>query len=552
MIAGMPSPVLEVTSLFISLPPGGERAHAVQDVTLSVAAGETLCIVGESGSGKSITAQAVMGMIPPGLAVEQGDIHFEGAPLPADDPVAMQRLRGARMAMIFQEPRATLNPVQRVGRQIEETLEVHGVPDGGARRNRALELLDAVKLPEPARIYRAYPHQLSGGQCRRIVIAMALALEPALLIADEPSTALDVTTQAEILALIDELKKARNAAVLFITHDFGVVADIADRIAVMRDGEIVETGTRDDVLYHPQHAYTRSLIAAVPAGRGQQALSRVVDPVLAASGVSRSYRVRGGLFKSRHIAAVDDVGLTLDRGKTLGIVGESGSGKSTLARCLLRLEDMDAGRVLLRGEDISAATGGSLRAVRKRMQVVLQDPYTALDPRQRVCDAVAEGPIIHGASRAAAREKAKELLTLVGLPPQIIERYPHEFSGGQRQRICIARALAVEPEVLIADEPVSALDVSIQAQILALFKDLQERLGFALLFITHDLRVAAAICDDILVMREGRMVEYRHAADLFAKPHDAYTQALLAASPGRDPAFEASVTRLAAAAEAGA
>ena len=541
MMDGTARPILEIRSLTVSLPAGGERAHAVNGISLAVGAGETLCIVGESGSGKSITAQAVMGLLPPGLAVEQGAIHFEGAPLPSDDPDAMRRLRGARMAMIFQEPRATLDPVQRVGRQIDEILEVHGIRDRADRRNRVLELLAAVKLPEPRRLYRAYPHQLSGGQCQRIVIAMALALEPALLIADEPSTALDVTTQAEILALIDELKTTRNTAVLFITHDFGVVADIADRIAVMRDGEIVETGPRDQILSRPSHPYTQSLIAAVPSETPGDSDGDGTDTVLEADGVSLTYRVRSGLFQLRQVAAVRDVALTLRRGHTLGVVGESGSGKSTLARCLLQLEEMDAGRVVLHGEDIAAATGAGLKAVRKRMQVVLQDPYTALDPRQRILDAVAEGPVIHGESRADAREKARALLSLVGLPPQVHDRYPHEFSGGQRQRVCIARALVVGPEVLIADEPVSALDVSIQAQILALFEELQQRFGFALLFITHDLRVAASICDDIMVMRDGRVVEQRPATELFADPRDAYTRALLAASPGRDAGFAGAV-----------
>ena len=534
---GRVSPVLDIRSLTVSLPAGGERAHAVSSVSLSVGAGETLCIVGESGSGKSITAQAVMGLLPPGLEVEHGAIRLEGAPLPEAGSPEMQRLRGARMAMIFQEPRATLNPVQRVGRQIEETLEVHGVRDRAARRARALELLTAVRLPDPARIHRAYPHQLSGGQCQRIVIATALALEPVLLIADEPSTALDVTTQAEILALIDELKTTRNTAVLFITHDFGVVADIADRIAVMRDGEIVETGPRDQILSRPSHPYTQSLIAAVPSASPGADDGGGSDAVLEANGVTLSYRVRSGLFDVRHVAAVQEVTLRLDRGRTLGVVGESGSGKSTLARCLLRLEDMDAGRVVLHGEDISGLSGAALKPVRKRMQVVLQDPYTALDPRQTVLAAVAEGPIIHGATRAEANEKADALLALVGLPPQVHARYPHEFSGGQRQRVCIARALAVDPEVLIADEPVSALDVSIQAQILALFEELQRRLGFALLFITHDLRVAASICDDIMVMRNGMVVEQRPAAELFADPRDGYTRALLAASPGGEAGF---------------
>ncbi len=523
--------VLKIDGLTVALPEGGDRRYAVEAVSLSIHAGEMLCLVGESGSGKSVTAQAVIGMLPPSLRVVGGTLRLEGTTLPPQRHRAFERLRGPRIAMVFQDAAASLDPVQRVGRQIEEVLEIHGFGGRSARRQRALALIGAVRLPDPERVFKAYPHQLSGGQCQRIVIAIALALDPVLLIADEPTTALDVTTQAEILKLFAELQAARGAAALFITHDMGVVAEIADRVAVMRVGRIVETGTRDEVLNRPQHPYTRQLLAAARA-TGDRRPRQTSQPILEADGVTRIYRERSGLFASREVHAVKNVSLRLRRRQTLGVVGESGSGKSTLARCLLRLEPIDGGRVLFEGQDMTHRSERELRALRQRIQVVLQDPFSALDPRQRVGDAVAEGLIIHGASRSAALSRAREFLAMVGLSEQAAERFPHEFSGGQRQRICIARALVLEPEVLIADEPVSSLDVSIQAQLIELFTELQRRIGFAMLFITHDLRLAAAICDEIMVMRGGEVVEHGPPADVLGNPQQAYTQQLVAAAPG--------------------
>ena len=526
----MTKPVVAVTGLSVALPEGGDRPLAVEDVGFDVAPGETVCLVGESGSGKSVVAQAIMGMLPPQLPVRGGGVAFEGTDLPPQRDRAYGRLRSARMAMIFQDAGASLDPLVRVGAQLEEIAQVHGVPRA-ERRARVMDMLRAVRLPEPERIARSYPHQLSGGQAQRIVIAGALLLDPVLLIADEPTTALDVTTQAEILRLIADLQGERGTAVLFITHDFGVVSDIADRIVVMQAGKVVEQGMRAQVLEAPEHDYTRKLLAAATQ-RGAARDTAGAEPILSARGLSLTYRT-GGPFARREVAAVRDVSLTLGRGRTVAVVGESGSGKSSLARCLLRLEEVEAGNIAFDGRDVTHLAGADLRALRRRMQVVLQDPFGALDPRQKVGDAIAEGPVIHGTPRALARARAAELLALVGLPPQAAGRHPHEFSGGQRQRICIARALALEPDVLIADEAVSALDVSIQAQVLDLFRDLQERLGFAMVFITHDLRVAAAIADELVVMKDGRVVEQGPAARVFAAPRDPYTVALLAAAPGR-------------------
>ena len=530
------TPVVEVRGLTVALPAGADRSHAVEDVDLSVNAGEILCLVGESGSGKSVTAQAVMGMLPRALSISAGEILVEGAPLPLGDSAAMEEIRGARIAMIFQETSAALNPIQRVGRQVEEVFTVHRVGRATERRERVLALFASVQLPDPELIYRAYPHQLSGGQCQRVIIAMALALKPRLLIADEPTTALDVTTQAEILKLINELKVTKDAGILLITHDFGVVADVGDRIAIMRHGVIVEHGTRAEIFGAPKHAYTRHLLAAVPEASPKVKVEEASDqlPVaLQVDGLTRIYNTRQGLFGKRRVKAVDKVSLTLHGGRTLGVVGESGSGKSTLARCILRLEPVDDGTIHFAGQEIATASEATMRPLRKAMQVVLQDPYQALNPRQRVGKAIAEGPVIHGESASRATERARHMLELVGLSPQSADRYPHEFSGGQRQRICIARALALEPKLLVADEPVSSLDVSIQAQILDLFEELQQKLGFALLFITHDLRVAASLCHEILVMQHGRVVEHRSTRDLFASPREAYTRALLNAAPGK-------------------
>ncbi len=443
----------------------------------------------------------------------------------------MGALGGSRMSMIFQEPMTALNPVHPVGRQIEEVLRCHKWK--GDATKRVLDLMADVRLPDPEKIYHAYPHQLSGGQRQRVMIAMALILEPVLLIADEPTTALDVTTQAQILSLLKDLRAEHGTGVLFITHDFGVVADIAERVVVMKDGLVVETGTTEAVLQNPREDYTKMLIAAVPkliprpprAARGQRALEAV--------GVSKIF-AGGGMFQPRReVRAVDNVDLTLQRGETLGLVGESGSGKSTIARCVARLIDPTAGAIRIENEDIATLPREKLRAVRRRVQMIYQDPYRSLNPRRTVGQSIIEGPMNYGAAPADATKRARELVETVGIAGGALDRYPHQFSGGQRQRLCIARALAMEPELLIADEAVSALDVSVQAQVLTLLEDIRDRFNLAMLFITHDLRVAARICDRIAVMQRGRVVETGSTAEIFAAPRHDYTRALFAAIPGR-------------------
>ncbi|MDQ4061248.1 MAG: ABC transporter ATP-binding protein [Pseudomonadota bacterium] len=527
-------PVLAVENLSLRLPSLAERRYAVSDLSLQVAAGEMLCMVGESGSGKSMTALAVLGLLPRGVEVVSGRIGLGGTDLLALDEAAMCGVRGREIGIVFQEPMTSLNPVMRVGDQIAEAFAAHRLLDPAGRMSRAVALLDEVGLPSPDRIARAYPHELSGGQRQRVMIAIALALEPKLLVADEPTTALDVTTQAQVLRLIDDLRRKHGTAVLFITHDFGVVAEIADRVAVLQDGVLVEQGPVEDVLARPRHPYTQRLLAAVPSLRppaakdlGQAPLSLTVERL------SKCHR-DGGLFgRGREVRAAAEVSFDIRRGETLGLVGESGSGKSTVGRCVLRLIEPDAGTIRVGDVPFSSLSQAALRPHRRRIQMVFQDPYASLNPRRTVGRIIAEGPIAQGGDARAALARAKELLELVGLPHQAADRYPHEFSGGQRQRIGIARALALEPEVLVADEPVSALDVSVQAQVLALIRDLQARLGLAILFITHDLRIAAQVCDRIAVMRQGRIVELAETARLFAAPQDAYTRQLLAAVPGR-------------------
>ncbi len=522
------------------LPPGADRSHAVCGVSLAVAPGEILCVVGESGSGKSVLANTAMRLLPDTLRVEAGRVLLDGADLLALGEAEMRRVRGARVAMIFQEPMTALNPLRTVGDQVGEMFTTHTALGRAAIERRVLALLEEVRIPDPPAAMRAYPHELSGGQRQRAMIAMALALEPAVLIADEPTTALDVTTQAQILALVRDLQRRRGTAVLFITHDFGVVAEIADRVAVMRGGEVMEQGAAGAVLNRPQHPYTRALIAAVPPLRAgpRAAAPAGAAPILTLAGVSKSYRSGGLLGRRRRVVrAVSDVSLILPRGGTLGIVGESGSGKSTLARCVLRLLDPDSGCIRLQGRDgaldLAALSRRRLRREAHRVQMVFQDPYASLNPRRRAGELVAQGPMLHGISRAEAFERARELFGLVGLRADSMHRFPHEFSGGQRQRIGLARALALRPEVLVADEAVSALDVSVQAQVLRLLAELRGRLGLSMLFITHDLRVAAQICDRVAVMRDGVVVEEGPAEAVFGDPRDPYTRALLAAVPGR-------------------
>jgi len=532
-LAGLSSPVVAIENLTLALPGGGDRAYAVKDLSLAIEPGETLCVVGESGSGKSMMAHAIMGLLPSGIIPVSGAIRLGGRNLLALDEEAMRDVRGREIGMIFQEPMTSLNPVMRVGDQVAEAFEAHDVLDGAGRTRRVLALLEEVGLPDPERLARAYPHELSGGQRQRVMIATALALEPKLLVADEPTTALDVTTQAQILRLIDDLKRRHGMAVLFITHDFGVVAEIAGRVAVLQNGYLVEQGRAEDILRRPRHPYTQRLLAAVPSLTPPAPKDLKDEPhSLVIEGLSKRYGSAGFLRRNREVLAADNVGFSIRRGETLGLVGESGSGKSTVGRCVMRLVEPDAGAIRIGDLAIERLSQRALRPYRKRIQMVFQDPFASLNPRRTVGRIVAEGPIAMGAGTDVALAKARHLLELVGLSASASERYPHEFSGGQRQRIGIARALALEPEVLVADEPVSALDVSVQAQILDLIRDLQQRLGLAILFITHDLRVAAQVCDRIAVMHRGRIVEIKPTARLFAEPEHDYTRQLLAAVPG--------------------
>ena len=524
---------LSIENLNVPLPKGADRQFAVEGLSLTVSKGEILCIVGESGSGKSLTALAAMGLLPPNLGKPSGRVMFEGEDLLTIDDATRRSITGRRIAMIFQEPMAALNPIFRVGEQVSETFRIHTKLSSADIRQTVLDLFREVQLPNPEQIYHSYPHQLSGGQCQRVMIATALALDPSVLIADEPTTALDVTTQAQILKLMLQLRAKHATGIIFITHDFGVVAEIADRVAVMQMGKLVEIGTRDEILNHPKADYTRRLLAAVPTLTPRKEREGLGTPVLIAKNIVKTF-TRSGLFGGgRTVKAVDDVDITIRRGETLGLVGESGSGKSTLAQCVIRLVQPESGDILISGGDFTGLHGSRLRQARRKVQIVFQDPYTALDPRQKIGDAIAEGPTIHGLDRKAAMARSLDLLEACGLDRASADRFPHEFSGGQRQRICIARALAVEPELLIADESVSALDVSVQSQVLKLLADMQARLGFGILFITHDLRVASQICDNIAVMKNGKIVERGDPASLFGTPKEAYTQELLAAVPGK-------------------
>ncbi|HEX6114250.1 MAG TPA: ABC transporter ATP-binding protein [Geminicoccaceae bacterium] len=528
------SPVLQIDGLSVALPKGADRRYAVEEVGLTVRAREILCLVGESGSGKSVTAHSVMGLLPKGqLKPVAGRVLLEGEDLLRATDDRLRQLRCTRMSMIFQEPMTALNPVMTCGEQIDEVLRTHTDLPPAARTERMLKIMRDVRLPDPELLLHAYPHQLSGGQRQRIMIAMALVLEPALLIADEPTTALDVTTQAQILQLIKDIQREHGTAVLFITHDFGVVAEIADRVAVMQRGKMVEAGDTEQVLSRPQHPYTRMLIAAVPSlAPKHRAPAAAPDVVLRTVDLSKVYG--GGWFQRREVRAAERVNVEVRRGETLGIVGESGSGKTTVARCIARLIDPTAGEIWLEAEEIGRLKASRLRPHRRRIQIVFQDPYRSLNPRRTVGASIVEGPMNYGLARAEAYRRARSLMALVNLDPDALGRYPHQFSGGQRQRICIARALAMEPELLIADEAVSALDVSVQAQVLELLDDIRQRLDLAMLFITHDLRVAAQVCDTVAVMHQGRVVEYGPAGEVFAQPRHDYTRALFAAAPGKE------------------
>jgi len=524
--------LLEVDNLSVTLPAGGDREFAVTDLSCTLCPNEILCVVGESGSGKSVFARSIMGLLPvPRLRVSGGSIRFDGQDLVNVAPSEMRRIRGNKISMIFQEPMTALNPLIRVGKQMEEVLCVHASMGREERRSLITGRLQRVGITDPERLLRSYPHELSGGQRQRAMIAMALLLEPRILVADEPTTALDVTTQAKILRLIKDIQASSHMAVIFITHDFGVVAELADRVAVMQQGRLVEIGNAKDVLEHPSHPYTRSLMEAVPRMkfRGPRTSFDKAPAVLSAQALCKAYRASR---RSQPVHALKDVSLRIRRGEAVGVVGESGSGKSTLARSIARLVDVDAGQILLGDTDLLRLEREPLREIRSKLQMVFQDPFASLDPRCKVGFTVAEGLLAHGETEENAMRRTDELLSLVGLGPDAKHRFPHEFSGGQRQRIAIARALALGPELLIADEPVSALDVSMQAQVLKLLADIKERLHFSMLFITHDLRVASQVCDYICVMRNGEIVEHGQTQDVFADPRHEYTRELLSAVPG--------------------
>jgi peptide/nickel transport system ATP-binding protein len=524
---------LSVRNLRIALPAGSDRTHAVDSISFDVAPAKVVCLIGESGSGKSVIAQAVMGLLPESLRHVGGSVLLQGEDVCQASPSRLREVRGTRMAMVFQEPMTALNPVMRCGDQVSEMLVQHTTLSAPERRKRVLDMFEKVHLPDPQRIFDAYPHELSGGQRQRIVIAIALILRPALLICDEPTTALDVTTQAEILRLIREMQQETGTGVLFITHDFGVVADIADDVVVLQLGSQVESGSKEQVLGSPRHSYTQMLLQAVP----QLKPSRPPRPtqskaLMDARDIAKEYRT-GSWPRRRIVPAASQISLRLHEGETIGIVGESGSVKSTVARCIAGLIEPTGGSVTLFGQEHHTTGRARLSAFRRSVQVVFQDPNRSLNPRRTVGQSIIEGPVNFGVAPRKAWQRAEELMELVRLRPDALHRYPSEFSGGQRQRLCIARALACEPKVLIADEAVSALDVSVQDQILKLLQEIQERLSLGILFITHDLRVASNICDQLIVMHKGRIVERGLARDVLLAPQQDYTRSLLAAAPGQ-------------------
>ena len=520
--------LLEVRNLSVRFHTAQGVVNAVRNVSWHVDRGETLAILGESGSGKSVSSSAILNLIdcPPGEIVS-GEILFDGRDLLKATAEERRRINGKRIAMIFQDPLSHLNPVYTVGWQLREVMRVHGVPAADAAA-RALDLMTRVGIPDPRESLDKYPHQFSGGQRQRIMIAMALAMKPDIIIADEPTTALDVTVQAEVLKLLEALQHEMGLGLVLITHDLGVVAEIADRVVVMNAGEIVEAGTPDEIYHHAKHPYTRKLIAAAP-GRGEMAEPRPdAMPILRVEKVCKT-------FGTYH--ALKDVSFTVQKGEVLAVVGESGSGKSTVAKAILRLVDADSGRALWKDRDLLSLDARELFAMRREIQMVFQDPTQSLNPRMSIYQIISEAWVIHPdiLPKARWRSRVAELLEQVGLEPGHMARYPHQFSGGQRQRIAIARALALEPQMIIADEAVSALDVSIQAQVIDLLAKLKRELGIAFIFIAHDLPVVRDFADHVMVMEKGRVVETGTVRQIFDTPREPYTRRLLAAGLDPDP-----------------
>jgi microcin C transport system ATP-binding protein len=524
----MDAPLLRIENLSISF----GSTPAIEDASLTLARGKTLGLVGESGSGKSVTALAVVRLLAPGAKIIGGAIHFDGQELTKAPESALRRLRGARIGMVFQEPMTSLNPLHTIDRQIGEMLEVHGMASTNKRRARVLGLLKEVGLQNAEARMRAYPHELSGGQRQRVMIAMALANDPDLLIADEPTTALDVTVQAQILDLLRDLQARHGMAILFITHDLGLVKAMADDVAVMQRGRVVESGPTAQIFSAPRHEYTKMLLAAEPKGAPPPA-NQAAPEILSADNLRVWFPVKTGLLRrtTSYIKAVDGVSVRLRKGQTLALVGESGSGKTTLGLALLRLIRSE-GRIVYLGENIEGFSARQMRPLRKHMQIVFQDPYGSLSPRLSVAEIVEEGLLVQdkGLSAPERRALVARALADTGLDPATMDRYPHEFSGGQRQRIAIARALALDPELIVLDEPTSALDRSVQAQIIDLLRALQDRRGLTYLFISHDLKVVKALASEIVVLRDGKVVEQGAANEIFANPREKYTQELFAAA----------------------
>lgn len=557
------TPLLAVEGLKVSFRSGKHWTEVVHGVSFEVGRGETVALVGESGSGKSVTSMSVLGLLPASTTRLEGNVRFQGRELLGLDPSALREIRGSEVSMIFQEPMTSLNPLMTCGAQIAESLEIHRALTGTEARIETLRLLDRVRIPDGVRRFGEYPHSLSGGMRQRIMIAMALACSPRLLIADEPTTALDVTIQAQILDLIRELQAEEGMSVLFITHDMGVVAEISDRTVVMNKGEIVEAGTTRQIFSAPSEPYTRALLSAVPRlgmmeGKSAPARFPVIDrvsglpvpgsdapislgdprPLLKVEGLTTRFDLKKGFFGrvAGRVHAVEDVSFELAHGQTLAIVGESGCGKSTTGRSLLRMTEPNAGKVTLDGVDIMGLNADALRIHRRHMQMIFQDPYSSLNPRRSIGASIAEPLLVNGlADISEAKDRVEALMERVGLDPLSTERFPHEFSGGQRQRICIARALALEPKLIVADEAVSALDVSVKAQVINLMLDLQESLGIAFIFISHDMAVVERVSHRVAVMLLGEIVEIGAREAVFGNPQHPYTKRLISAVPVADP-----------------
>ncbi|RAZ84104.1 microcin ABC transporter ATP-binding protein [Mesorhizobium hawassense] len=529
----MSEPLLSVRDLSVAFAQGGKQSIAVDHVSFDIAKGETLALVGESGSGKSVSALSVLKLLPyPAASHPSGKILFSGADLLAMDEKALRGVRGNKITMIFQEPMTSLNPLHTIEQQIVEVLQLHrGLRDAPARA-RTLELLDEVGIREPEKRLDAYPHQLSGGQRQRVMIAMALANEPELLIADEPTTALDVTVQAQILQLLAGLKSRKGMSMLFITHDLGIVRKIADRVCVMTKGKIVESGPTREIFANPQHAYTKHLLAAEPKGKPPAA-----DPgakaVMTGKDIKVWFPIKKGFFRKTvdHVKAVDGIDVTVRAGQTLGVVGESGSGKTTLGLALARMIS-STGTINFNGRDINLLSFSAMRPLRRELQIVFQDPFGSLSPRLSVSEIIEEGLKVHAPKLSPDErdDKVVEALREVGLDPETRHRYPHEFSGGQRQRVAIARAMVLNPRFVMLDEPTSALDMSVQAQVVDLLRNLQAKHNLAYLFISHDLKVVRALANDVIVMRNGQIMEAGPSEQIFSSPQTDYTRALMAAA----------------------